>query len=151
MRVNLHFTWSRRGSNPLSSGRNKALDVVDLLMPSTPSASPQVVSRRLVSFRVINSTVIPAQVDFWAWFDSRQLHRESAGQGHKTATYRDYVKIVPLVEVRPERLGGPELRERHRPLVEGSTAYPLRTQEWLGPGTGGGSDDGHSSVPDVWH
>ena len=29
------------------------------------------------------------------------------------------VKIVPLVEVRPERLGCPELRERHRSLVEG--------------------------------
>jgi hypothetical protein len=34
---------------------------------------------------------------------------------------------------------------------KGPTAYPLRTQEWLGPGIGGGSDDGHSSVPDVWH
>jgi hypothetical protein len=37
------------------------------------------------------------------------------------------------------------------PSWKGSTAYPLRTQEWLGPGIGGRSDDGHSSVPDVWH
>jgi hypothetical protein len=37
------------------------------------------------------------------------------------------------------------------PSWKGPTAYPLRTQERLGPGIGGGSDDGHSSVPDVWH
>ena len=37
------------------------------------------------------------------------------------------------------------------PSWKGPTAYPLRTQGRLGPGIGGGSDDGHSSVPDVWH
>jgi hypothetical protein len=36
-------------------------------------------------------------------------------------------------------------------LAKCPTAYPLRTLERLGPGIGGGSDDGHSSVPDVWH
>jgi hypothetical protein len=41
--------------------------------------------------------------------------------------------------------------ERRRLSQKGSTAYPLRTQKWLGPGIGGGSDDGHISVPDVWH
>jgi hypothetical protein len=52
-------------------------------MSSTPLAYPQVVSRYLVSFRVVNSAVIPAQVDFWAWFDSRQLHHKTAGQAEK--------------------------------------------------------------------
>jgi hypothetical protein len=42
-------------------------------------------------------------------------------------------------------------RERQRPSWKGSTAYYLRTLERLGPGIGGGSDDGHSGVPDVWH
>ena len=37
------------------------------------------------------------------------------------------------------------------PLWKCPTAYPLRTLERLGPGIGGGSDDGHSSVPEVWH
>ena len=37
------------------------------------------------------------------------------------------------------------------PSWKGPTAYPLRTQERLGPGISGGSDDGHISVPDVWH
>jgi hypothetical protein len=75
----------------------------------------------------------------FAWynlgFDSRQLHRESAGQSHKTATYRDYVKNVPLVEVRPERLGGTELRERHRPLVEGVNRLSFKN-----PGMAGARD-----------
>ena len=47
---------------------------VTLLMSSTPLAYPQVVSRCLVSFRVVNSGVSADQVDFRAWFDSRQLH-----------------------------------------------------------------------------
>ena len=33
---------------------------------------------RLASFRVVNSAVIPAQGDFCAWFDSRQLHWKRA-------------------------------------------------------------------------
>ena len=37
------------------------------------------------------------------------------------------------------------------PSWKGPTAYPSRTQERPGPGIGGGSDDCHSSVPDVWH
>jgi hypothetical protein len=52
-------------------------------MASTPSAYPQVVSRTFASFRVVNSAVIPAQGDFCAWFDSRQLHTEDAGQSRK--------------------------------------------------------------------
>jgi hypothetical protein len=60
-------------------------------------------------------------------------------------------KIVPLVEVRPDRLGGPELRERHRPLVEGVNRLSFKNPGMAGAGIGGGSDDGHSSVPDVWH
>jgi hypothetical protein len=38
----------------LSSGRNNALDVDDVLMPSTPLAYPQVVSRSLASFGVVS-------------------------------------------------------------------------------------------------
>jgi hypothetical protein len=40
----------------------------------------------LASFRFVSRREIPrfpSQVDFWAWFDSRQLHRGKAGQGRK--------------------------------------------------------------------
>jgi hypothetical protein len=57
-----------------------------MLMSSTPSAYPQVVSRCLVSFRVVNSAVIPTQVDFWAWFYSRQLHREGGWSERQALT-----------------------------------------------------------------
>src|SRR5271165_6253770 len=40
-----------------------------VLMPSTPSAYPQVAWRRLASFRVVNSGVFPVQRDLCAWFD----------------------------------------------------------------------------------
>ena len=50
---------------------------VRVLMPSTPSAYPQVDGGHFAASRVVNSAVIPAQVDFWAWFDSRQLHQGS--------------------------------------------------------------------------
>ena len=41
-------------------------------------------------------------------------------------------------------------RERRRPLVEVSNGLSFEDslQTWA---IGGGSDDGHSSVPDVWH
>jgi len=52
-------------------------------MPSTPSAYPQVFSRCLALFRVVDSTVIPGQVDFCAWFDSRQLHQRKLAKGQK--------------------------------------------------------------------
>jgi hypothetical protein len=45
------------------------------LMSSTPLAYPQVVSRRLTSFRVANFSVSAAHGDFRGGFDSRQLHR----------------------------------------------------------------------------
>ncbi|MDT5252197.1 MAG: hypothetical protein QOH07_1144 [Mycobacterium sp.] len=77
-----------------------------MLMSSTPLAYPQVISRRLTSFRVANFSVSAAHGDFRGGFDSRQLHNKTAGQSHKSAAYRDYVKIVPLVEVRSVRLGG---------------------------------------------
>jgi hypothetical protein len=38
--------------------------VDDVLMPSTPSAYPQVISRRLASFRVLDSVVSAGQSDF---------------------------------------------------------------------------------------
>jgi hypothetical protein len=53
------------------------------LMASTPSAYPQVLWRRFASSPVVESSVFPAQGHFCAWFDSRQLHREEAGQGQK--------------------------------------------------------------------
>jgi hypothetical protein len=68
---------------PLSSGRNNALDVDDLLMPSTPLAYPQVAWRRLASFRVIDSSISAGQLGLCAWFDSRELHQGNAGQGQK--------------------------------------------------------------------
>jgi hypothetical protein len=54
-----------------------------VLMPSTPSAYPQVVSRCLASFRVVKSGISAVHAVLCAWFDSRQLHREDAGQSHK--------------------------------------------------------------------
>jgi len=47
-------------------------------MPSTQLAYPQVARRHLASFRVVDSTVSAGQSDFWAWFDSRQLHWKGA-------------------------------------------------------------------------
>ena len=47
-----------------------------MLMSSTPLAYPQVVSRRLTSFRVANFCVSAAHGDFRGGFDSRQLHKE---------------------------------------------------------------------------
>jgi hypothetical protein len=44
-------------------------------MPSTPLAYPQVTSRRVASFRVLDSVVSAGQLDSWAWLDSRQLHQ----------------------------------------------------------------------------
>ena len=35
--------------------------------------------------------------------------------------------------------------------MECLTAYSQSNLEPLGSGIGGGSDDGHSGVPDVWH
>jgi hypothetical protein len=49
-------------------------------MPSTPLAYPQVISRTFVSFHAPKSGVSAGQRDFWGGFDSRQLHRECAGQ-----------------------------------------------------------------------
>jgi hypothetical protein len=46
-----------------------------VLMPSTPSPYPQVISRRLASFRVVKFHVSAAHDHFWGGFDSRQLHQ----------------------------------------------------------------------------
>ena len=46
-----------------------------MLMPSTPIAYPQVVSRRFAYFRVVNSDVSAGQAVFCRRFDSRQLHQ----------------------------------------------------------------------------
>jgi hypothetical protein len=59
--------------NSCSSG-----DVSGMLMPSTPSAHPHVVSRRFASVRVLRFRVSAAQGDFWAGFDSRQLHKQNS-------------------------------------------------------------------------
>jgi hypothetical protein len=45
-----------------------------LLMRSTHSAYPQVISRRFASFRVRKSGVFAVKDDFWGGFDSRQPH-----------------------------------------------------------------------------
>jgi hypothetical protein len=64
-----------------------------MLMPSTPFAYPQVISRNFPSFCVINSAVIPAQVDFCAWFDSRELHQRELVKGQKPWPAFFFVKI----------------------------------------------------------
>jgi hypothetical protein len=57
-----------------------------MLMPSTPFASPQVVSRHFTLFRVPGIGVSAGQQDFYSGFDSRQLHRKEAGQDHQILT-----------------------------------------------------------------
>jgi hypothetical protein len=54
-----------------------------MLMPSTPFAPPQVVSRRFALFRVVEFGVSAGQLDFCSGFDSRQLHKLGTGQGDK--------------------------------------------------------------------
>jgi hypothetical protein len=51
-----------------------------LLMPSTPFAYPQVISRRFAYCRVVKMRISADQRHFRDGFDSRQLHRKSAGQ-----------------------------------------------------------------------
>lgn len=51
-------------------------------MPSTRPEFPQVISRRVACFRVMELTVFVVQDDLWAEFDSRQLHQKEAGQRH---------------------------------------------------------------------
>jgi hypothetical protein len=48
-----------------------------LLMPSTLSASPQVIWRRFASFRVLKSSVYAGDLRFPIGFDSRQLHNRN--------------------------------------------------------------------------
>jgi hypothetical protein len=48
-----------------------------LLTPSTTVAFPQVFSRRLTYFHVVNSSVSAVQEDLQSGFDSRQLHPRS--------------------------------------------------------------------------
>ena len=54
-----------------------------MLMPSTPLAYPQVISRTFASFRVVKYGVSAGQRHSRAGFDSRQLHREGQGQGQE--------------------------------------------------------------------
>jgi hypothetical protein len=49
------------------------------LTPSTPFASPQVISRCFACFRTVESGVA-GQGDFCRGFDSRQLHHERAAE-----------------------------------------------------------------------
>jgi hypothetical protein len=50
-----------------------------MLTPSTPFASPQVVSRTFACFRVVKFCISAGHANFWSGFDSRQLHREGPG------------------------------------------------------------------------
>jgi hypothetical protein len=52
-----------------------------MLMPSTPFAPPQVVSRLFALFRVVKFGVSAAHNEFCVWFDSRQLHRSNSRSG----------------------------------------------------------------------
>ena len=80
--ISIRHTRSRRERRP---GRSHYLGPLPWggLMASTPSAYPQVVLRTFASFRVVKPSVSAAQPVLCAWFDSRQLHREDAGQGRK--------------------------------------------------------------------
>ena len=49
-----------------------------MLMPSTPPAYPQVISRRFMYFRVVKFRISAGHDDFWGGFDSRQLHKRAA-------------------------------------------------------------------------
>ena len=71
-------------ATPLMVEARRAVDQFVVLMPSTPFASPQVVSRPFTLFRVPGISVSAGQLDLWAEFDSRQLHREYAGQDHES-------------------------------------------------------------------
>ena len=104
-------------------------------MSSTPSAYPQVIRRHFASFRVVKSSISAIQAILCAWFDSRQLHQSKLVKAKSLGQLFFCVKLVPLVEVRPERLGGPELRERHRPLVEGVNRLSFKN-----PGMAGARD-----------
>src|SRR5277367_3767942 len=53
-----------------------------VLMPSTPSAYPHVISRHLASFRVVKFYVSAAHDHFWGGFDSRQLHKRRSRSGN---------------------------------------------------------------------
>jgi hypothetical protein len=76
-------TWVRRRATAwvlaelalVGSGRAEQGLGLKVLMPSTPAAYPQVISRAFASFRVPKFRVSPAQGNFWDGFDSRQLHR----------------------------------------------------------------------------
>jgi hypothetical protein len=75
---------------PTSPSGCRALPV---LMPSTPLAYLQVISRRFACFRVPNLSIYAAQVDLCDEFDSRQLHRVSAGQGNDALTSFLFVNV----------------------------------------------------------
>jgi hypothetical protein len=92
----------------------------------------------VTSLRVVSRSQIqyfPRSHRFWAWFDSRQLHQGKLVNAKSLGQLFFCVKIVPLVGVRPERLGGPYLRERHRPLVEGVNRLSFKN-----PGMAGAPD-----------
>ena len=69
--------WSRIGVSFQSAKARATARVPSqtVLMPSTPFAYPQVVSRAFASFRVVSAAVPAGQRDFCAEFDSRQLHQ----------------------------------------------------------------------------
>jgi hypothetical protein len=56
-----------------------------LLMPSTPFTQSHVISRRFAYFRVVNFDISAVQRDFCDGFDSRQLHKGTAGNSSSSA------------------------------------------------------------------
>jgi hypothetical protein len=68
---------------PCSALRHRQRRGAHVLMPSTPSMYPRADGGHFASFRVANPSVSAGQVNLCAWFDSRQLHTEDAGQGQK--------------------------------------------------------------------
>ena len=53
-----------------------------VLMPSTPFAYPQVISRTFASLRVLQLYVSAGHSHFWGGFDSRQPHHANRSPAH---------------------------------------------------------------------
>jgi hypothetical protein len=61
--------------NPRAVPQLSVVEGCGMLMPSTPFAYPQVVSRLSGSFHVVKFSVSAGQRNLWSGFDSRQLHQ----------------------------------------------------------------------------
>jgi hypothetical protein len=76
--------WGFRPWRPGSvASRRRRWRRIPLAPASTPSAYPQVLSRRFACFHVVRFGISAGQRDFCRVFDSRQLHGESPGQDVK--------------------------------------------------------------------